>query len=87
LIHFGEDTAEVDKTILCKGKATADEELECLNQTIEEYGKIQYLSNYFEKDLNGTKEGASSTAFKNKIEEIATSLDKIHFKKLNADAL
>ena len=56
LIHFGEDTAaKVDKTILCKGTATADEELECLSQTIEEYGKIQYLSNYFEKDLNGTK--------------------------------
>ena len=81
MIYFGEDTTEVDKTILCKGTATADEELECLDETIEEYGKIQYLSTYFEKDLNGTKEGANSTAFKNKFEEIATSLDKIHFRK------
>lgn len=46
-----DDFSKVRTNIECKGKATADEELECFGKTIEEYGKIQYLSKYYEKDL------------------------------------
>jgi hypothetical protein len=48
-----EDIAKVDKRIECNGKATADEELECLGKSIKEYGKVKYLAKYYEKDLGG----------------------------------
>lgn len=47
------DLAKVEKNIECKGKPTADEELACFGKTIEEYGKLEYVSKYYEKDLNG----------------------------------
>ena len=47
------DIAKVDKTIECKGKSTADEELACFGKTIKEYGQVKYLAKYYEKDLNG----------------------------------
>ena len=47
------DIAKVEKEIECLGKPTADEELACRGLTIEEYGKIKYLSTYYDKDLGG----------------------------------